>query len=426
MATRVNSWYKQAYMFAAITNRLDSFFHLDTKKLLGRASYLLGSQAVSNLFSFAVALAAAYFISKETYGTYRYILSTLSFIGAFSLTGLGTPIIRSVARGYDHLFATSILRSLLWSIPAILVGAGIGVWYLVHQNTVLGFSILLGAIAFPTIQAFLWYRSYLNGKKYFRALMKTNIAYSVLTSGAIIVTLLMRPSAITLVVVYCVANVLTLVVLTTIIRKKFRPNNLQDPEAGKLEHHMSLMNVLDIGATQLDKIILFQVAGPIEVARYTFATLLPEQLRNVLKYIPQLSMPIFASLPTDTAKSKGLFLVKKLFLVTIPIVIVYILVAPLAYKLLFPNYTEVIMYSQVFALMLIFDGGISGTILKAKNKVQSLYIVTVTSNIVRIILLVVFGFLWGIWGVIGSRIISRIISFVVAYIAVRKIPVQAV
>jgi O-antigen/teichoic acid export membrane protein len=413
-------------MFAAITNRLDSFFHLDTKKLLGRASYLLGSQAVSNLLSFAVALAAAHFISKETYGTYRYILSTLSFIGAFSLTGLGTSIVRSVARGYDHMFLTSIGRSLRWSIPAILVGLGVGAWYLVHENTVLGFSIALGAIAFPTMQAFLWYRSYLNGKKYFRALMKTNIIYSFLTSGAIIVTLFMHPSAVTLVVVYCIANVVTLIALTFVIQKRFHPNNLQDPEAGKLEHHMSLMNVLDIGATQLDKIILFQVAGPIEVARYTFATLIPEQLRNIIKYIPTLSLPIFSKLPTDVAKSKGLFLVKKLFLLTIPIVVFYIIIAPLAYKILFPNYTEVVLYSQVFALMLIFDGGINGTILKAKNQVKSLYMVNVFSNIVRIALLLVFGFLWGIWGVIGSRIISRIISFVVAYIAVQKIPVQTV
>ncbi|MDQ5883422.1 MAG: hypothetical protein QG654_335, partial [Patescibacteria group bacterium] len=58
---------------------------------------------------------------------------------------------------------------------------------------------------------------------------------------------------------------------------------------------------------------------------------------------------------------------KKLFLITIPIVILYIFVAPFIYKVFFPSYIEVVSNSQVFALIMIFDGGITGTSLKAKN-----------------------------------------------------------
>lgn len=406
--------------FNWIIKKFDTFFQLNTKKILGQASYLLGGHVVSNLLSFAVAVAAAHFISKDTYGTYRYILSIVSFVGAFSLTGLSTAIIRDVARGYDNIFKTSFIRSLIWSTPAFILGLGTGAWYLLNNNMVLGFSITLGSILFPIIQALLLYRSYLNGKKYYRALMKSNIAYSTVTSLAILATLFFNPTVTTLVVVYYVSNILILFILKIVIQNKFKPNEEKDPENGKLEHHMSLMNMLDIGATQLDKIILFQIAGPIEVARYTFATMLPEQLRNIIKYIPTLSMPIFSDLPKETAKTKGLFLVKKLFLITIPIVILYILVAPFAYKILFPAYTEVILYSQVFSLILIFDGGISGAILKAQNQIKDLYWVNATSNIARIILLLVFGYMWGIWGVIVSRIAGRIISFLIAYILVLR------
>ncbi len=406
--------------FNWIIKKFDTFFQLNTKKILGQASYLLGGHAVSNLLSFAVAVAAAHFISKDTYGTYRYILSIVGFVGAFSMTGLSTAIVRDVARGYENIFKTSFIRSLLWSIPTFILGLGIGTWYLIHNNLVLGLSITLGSILFPVIQALLLYRSYLNGKRYFRALMKSNIAYSVVTSFAILITLFLNPSVTTLVIVYFISNIIILFILKIIIQNKFKPNTEKDPENGKLEHHMSLMNILDIGATQLDKIILFQIAGPIEVARYTFATMIPEQLRNVIKYIPTLSMPIFSELPKNTAKQKGLFLVKKLFLITIPFVALYILAAPFAYKILFPAYVEVVLYSQVFSLILIFDGGISGAILKAQNQIKSLYWVNTTSNIARIILLLVFGYIWGIWGVIVSRIIGRIISFLIAYILVLR------
>ena len=204
--------------FNWLIQKMDKFFQLDTRKILTQASYLLGSQAVSNLLSFIVAIAAAHFISKDTYGTYRYILSTISFIGAFSLTGLSTAIVRSVARGYDNIYTTSFTRSLLWSSPAFAVGLGAGAWYFLHDNIILGFSITFGGILFPFIQALLWYRSYLNGKKYFRALMKSNIAYSITTSSAIFGALLFKPSVITLIVVYYISNVIILAILTKIIQ----------------------------------------------------------------------------------------------------------------------------------------------------------------------------------------------------------------
>lgn len=402
------------------TARLDSFFQLDIRKILTRASYLLGSQAASNLLSFAVAVTAAHFVSKEVYGTYRYILSTIGFISAFSLTGLSTAIIRSVARGYDHIFVSSFKRSLLWSLPAIIIGIGAGVWYLVHNNTILGFSITLGAILFPFIQTFLLYRSYLNGKEYFKALMKCNIVYSIGTSSALLLALLFHPSVITLVCVYYISNFIVTALLTIVVRQRFKPNSVVDPEAGKFEHHLSLMNILDVGATQLDKIILFQIGGPIEVARYTFATIIPEQVRNLIKYISTLSLPIFADLPKEVAKSKGLFLVKKLFFITIFLVILYVIAAPFIYKILFPTYAEVVRYSQIFALILLFDGGISGTILRAQSQIRSLYWITVVSNIVKVVLLVILGSIMGIWGVIISRIISRMVSFIISYISLKK------
>ncbi len=407
--------------FSSLTQKINSFFQLDTKKIVGRASYLLGSQAVSNLLSFVVAMAFAHFVSKDLYGTYRYILGAVSFVGVFSLTGLSTAIIRSTARGFDHLYSSSIKRSLLWSSPAIVIGIGIGVWYFLHGNTTLGFSITLGGILFPLVQALLLYRSYLNGKEYFRALMKSNIVYSVATSCALLATLLWNPSVITLVCAYYLSNIVITLILTIVVRKKCKPNDAVDPGAGKFEHHMSLMNILDIGATHLDKLILFQIEGPVQVARYVFATIVPEQLRSVVKYASTLSMPIFSSLPIDVAQSKGLFLARRLFLVTVPMVAVYMFAAPLVYKIFFPSYLEVVSYSQVFALILLFDGGITGTVLKAKNEVKKLYFVNIFSNSTKILLLIVLGFTMGIWGIIISRIVSRIISFLISYVSLKNI-----
>jgi O-antigen/teichoic acid export membrane protein len=403
-----------------LIQKLNDFFRVDIKKILERAGYLLGGQLFGNLMSFLVALATAHFISKEAYGTYRYILSTVILISAFSLSGLGTAIVRSTARGYDNLFRTSFTKSMLWSLPAIIVGIGIGCWYFIHGNNILGISMIIGGILFPCIQSLLLYKSYLNGKNLFKALMVTNIAYSFATSGTLLVTLFFHPSVIALVIAYYVSNSVITAFIAYRIRKKFHPNRLEENADVTLAEHLSLMNILDAAATQLDKIILFQVAGPIEVARYTFATIFPEQLRNILKYIPTLSMPAFSALPENIARRKALQLIGKLFIITIPLVILYIIVAPIAFKLLFPAYTDVIRYSQVFALILIVDGGIGGTFLKAQNEVRSLYWVNLSANVIKIALLFGLGFVWGIWGIIASRIISRVLSFLITNILVRK------
>ncbi len=412
-------------MLQKITQKLNTIFELDTRKILGRASYLLGSQAFSNLLSFGVAVTAAHFLSKDTYGTYRYILSTVSFIGAFSLTGLSTAIIRETARGYDHLYRNSIEKSLKWSIPSILIGIGVGLWYLIHGNIILGFSITVGGILFPFIQSLLLFRSYLNGKESFKALMLSNIFYSSITSGVLIVTLFFKPSVVTLVYAYYISNIVATAILSFVIKKYFKPNNNLDSNSQKLEHHMSIMNILDTGATQLDKVLLFQIAGPVEVARYVFATIIPEQLRNIVKYTSTLSLPIFSNLPKETSRSKALFLAKKLFLITLPVVVLYYIFAPLIYKVFFPSYIEVIGYSQLFALILLFDGGITGTALKAQGEIKKIYLVNISANITKVALLVALGITMGIWGVILSRIISRMISFFVSYIALERTQTHA-
>lgn len=403
-------------MLSPLLEKLNSFFELDTRKILGRASYLLGSQAISNLLSFGVALVAAHYLTKDTYGTYRYILSTVSFIAAFSLTGLSTAIVRSSARGFDELYATSLSRSLRWALPAIICGIGAGVWYLAHGNQTLGYSVLMGSIIFPIIQALLLYRSYLNGKELFRMLMVSNAVYSIITSLAIAGAMTLRAPILVLIGSYYASNLVATALITFFVRKKYPPNNEKDAHGKKLEHHMSIMNILDSGATQLDKVILYQVAGPVEVARYVFATLIPEQLRNVMKYTSTLSMPVFSNLPFVAARAKGLFLVRKLFLITVPLVVVYILIAPLLYSFLFPQYQDSVFYSQLFSLILLFDGGIAGTVMKAKNQVKKLYVANIVSNVSKIVLLFVLGITLGIAGVVLSRIISRIIGFILSYV----------
>src|SRR5688572_20479176 len=56
---------------------------------------------VAGSVSIALAVAFANLLPKETYGTYRYVLSIANAFGFLALTGMNAAVTRSVARGHD-------------------------------------------------------------------------------------------------------------------------------------------------------------------------------------------------------------------------------------------------------------------------------------------------------------------------------------
>ncbi|HEX9608834.1 MAG TPA: oligosaccharide flippase family protein, partial [Candidatus Paceibacterota bacterium] len=59
------------------------------------------SQGVAMVTGLLVAIAFANLLTPETFGTYKFVLSLAGIIGAFSLTGMSTALIRSVANGQE-------------------------------------------------------------------------------------------------------------------------------------------------------------------------------------------------------------------------------------------------------------------------------------------------------------------------------------
>ena len=105
----------------------------------------------------------------------------------------------------------------------------------------------------------------------------------------------------------------------------------------------------------------------------------------------------------------------KLFLILIPVVIFYFFIAPLFYQLLFPQYTESIIYSQVFALtILFFPKSFMVKTLTAHAKKKQLYIFKTLIPILKIILFFILLPTHGIWGAIITILIIQVIGFFVS------------
>jgi O-antigen/teichoic acid export membrane protein len=175
------------------------------------------------------------------------------------------------------------------------------------------------------------------------------------------------------------------------------------------------MGVIGIIGSRLDSILIFHFLGPIQLAVYTFSLKPVRVIQKPLQSLTKLTFPKVSEKKDDKDFKKSLpKKLLKFFLVLIPITAVYILIAPKFYQLLFPQYTDAIIYSQVFALsLLLFPKRLLGQFLVAQNEKRKLYIANIITNSSKIILLFILLPIYGIWGAIVSLISLEIINLII-------------
>ncbi len=183
-----------------------------------------------------------------------------------------------------------------------------------------------------------------------------------------------------------------------------------DQKVTSYAKHLSIMNILSTIADKADSVILFQLLGPAQLAVYSFAIAIPEQIKALIKGIEPLSMPKFSQRPLEEIKKTIWRRMFYLFLGLLAIVAVYIIFAPLIFELFFPKYLESVKLSQIYSLSLIFSFAAPIlSIFQAQQKTKELYIVYNVSSLTLIISLLVGVYFYGLIGAIVAWIIYRFI-----------------
>jgi O-antigen/teichoic acid export membrane protein len=112
----------------------------------------------------------------------------------------------------------------------------------------------------------------------------------------------------------------------------------------------------------------------------------------------------------------------KLFLISIPFSLIYVLICPFLFKFVFPIYLESVIFSQVLAFILILSPfSFLATALIAEMKKRELYALSFAPQILKIILFFVLIPLFGIWGAVYSILISQIFSSILIFYFFKRI-----
>jgi O-antigen/teichoic acid export membrane protein len=370
------------------------------------------SQTAYIPLAIGLSVAFANLVSPEVYGTYRFVLSLASIIGVFALTGVDLAIPQAVARGYEGMLRSGFATYMRWGWVTF-AAAGVGaLYYLLNGNTVLGYSLLIIGVCTPLFSGASLYGEYLSGRKEFRLAAMFSILQLVFTTAAVFTTILLSPDVLTLIAVYFVSHTLSALALYLYVSWRFRPNDATDPESERFGLHLSATNILGTVADQLDKVLVFHFFGAAQLAIYAFATAIPEYLRGSTKVFTTLAVPKYAI--RDRASFDNTMIGKTIVLtLTLGLVVVaYMLAAPYIFELLYPRYLESIPYSQVYALVILAGAGsIPMATLLSQRAVREQYTQSVVNNLVRIGLLLVLSYVYGLWGIIFARVLSRLFGF---------------
>lgn len=371
--------------------------------------WLFFEQAGGAAFALGLAIMFGHFASQDTYGNYKYALSLAAVLTAFSLSGFGTAITQATSRGHEGSLAQGFRINMRWSVGMVVIGFAAAVYYLLQGNTFLAIALSVIAIISPFLNSFALYDSFLIGRREF----KRTAMYTVITNAAPVVAVLValflfRKRAIYLVVTY--------LFVSTAINGYFyyksvqsARNNTEDPELFKYSLHLSLMGILGAIGDKIDSIAVFTFLGPSQLAVYTYAIAIPDQLKGVIKNMIPLSMAKFANRSIGEIKKTIWNRIVYLMIGLTIAIGFYILLTPLIFHLLFPIYDASIPYSRIYSISIILTAFVSPfiSILQSHKKTKALYIASNAGSILIIILLPILTFYFGLMGAILSQLAYR-------------------
>jgi O-antigen/teichoic acid export membrane protein len=378
--------------------------------------WLVVGQSAIMISGFGLSVAFANLIPKDIYGNYKYILSLAVIVGIFSLSGMSTAVTQAVARGFDGALRQGFRSSLRWGILTIMVAFSTAAYYFLRGNDTLAFSMLIVGVASPLIASGSLYASYLQGKKDFRTHTHYNVIRNVIPFVILIALILVTDNPIILVLGYFGSNTLSVLLAYALTIRKYRPADNQSHVMLGYGKHLSVIEGINTFASYLDKVLVFHYLGAIELAVYSFAILIPDQIKGGFGTLSFLAMPKLAAKEPSEVRY-GLYQ-KSLLLTGMLIVVMglYIVAAPTFYHFFFPNYEESIFYSQLAILGLIANISLlPGTAFRASGAVKEINRTVIWSSLVQIVCLFIGVYYFGIMGAILGGVIGRMFKVVITY-----------
>ena len=397
------------------TKYMERYLQVDVGYLMRGSFWMLLAQGFGFALSFVLMLFFTNWVSRETYGEYRFLTAALSFLGIIALPSLGHAYMRAVAKGRSGILFEVIKKKLSYGYIASLVAFAAALYYLIQGNTHLFilFTIIAGVIPFFDLHAI--YGIHLSGNRDFKTLSLFSTIQRTAVVIGLILSIVLSGNIFVIFSTFLGVTIITNYIFFKKTLAKYPPSKETDTETIPYGIHLSIVGALQQAASYLDKLVLWKVAGPATVAMQAISIALPQEIGNALNQVNGIALPKMATRATEELRRAIPRKFCIFFLLTLPIAGLYILTAPYLFKFFFPQYLDTLPFVLV-ASFLIFTAPVTflSQYFYATKHTRAIYWIQSTESLVSIALFVILIPLYGVYGAILALDIKICTTFLLS------------
>lgn len=401
-----------------LIKRSEKLFKTDMVYVAKNGIWVMIGQIISIISAFSLSILFANLLPMQEYGVYKYVLSFVGMISAFTLTGMNSAVVQSSSRGFDKTLFAAIKLSVKWNLIPLTFYLISSSYYYLSDNTTLSISIICAGGLNILVNSFGLYGSYLVGKQKFKLASIYSIYTQVINITSIATILFITENVLYIVIVNFLSTALMVLTFFLLTMRNINRSSEVSVSSLRFGKHMSFMNIISTITTHLDKILIFQKLGAIELAIYSFAIAIPEQARGVFKNIISIAVPKYTLLNKAQLRHSIKSKICTLTIIMSIFVLTYILISPYFFKLIFPKYLESVFYSQIYILGLLTIPSIFllNTYFQVQESTKTLYYINTFSSIADLILTIFLIYYFGLLGGVILNFVSRLITTILYFI----------
>ncbi len=366
---------------------------------------------ISSVLALVLAIIFANLLPKDVYGTYQYLLSLSALLAAICLGGMQQAVAQSVARGNEGDMRASLRAQLIWGLVPAGVGLLGALYYALHSNEVVAVGLAVIALLTPLVSAFSIYGAFLGGTRQFKRFFIYGLIANIAYYAAISIAVVFFKNAAVLVFINLAANAVVNIYLYVRTLRVCKPSDRTDPHTVSYGAHLSVMNAFGTVISQLDSVLVYHFLGPVQLAVYSFATLIPERAGGLFGFIGTGALPKFSQRTLREIQQSIVWQTIRAALLGAVASLAYVILAPLLFHLLFPKYLDALSYTQWYApVILLMAANLVSSALVAQRLKTELYITSFVNPILLITLQVPLLLLYGIWGMLVARMVTDFVG----------------
>ena len=411
--------------------RSEKYFKTDMVYLAKGGFWVTAQFALSSLAGLLLFALLAHLLDAATFGIYRYVISLVGILGAFSLTAMTSAVTQAVSRGHERTLYSSIPLQLRWSLLSVLVGIIVSIYYLFNAHLILSAAVLIGIIGATIGAVFNTFIALYSGRKNFRALFLTTALITIVQYSALASAAFFTHNIIILIATFFISGMVMNIVLYFAVTRLSPPRGESDHPSLEFGKKMSFLNIIGLISNNIDSVIVFHYLGAADLAIYAIAMIIPEKLRGVSKLAMPLMLPKLTE-KEDEASAHAAIKPKLRFAVALfgTVALFYILIAPILFKVIFPGYLNAVWYSQIFALSIFAGITIAPlTVFIAQKSLKNItsysIIVPVIQTLIMLLGTIVFGLLGAVIARTLGLLFGSVYSFYLSRVTGRALPLAS-